>query len=217
MLLPFVSAVDSGRPTEVARTEVRGGRSTATMGGVRCRACPCTAEGTHHEEAQLLRSATIKERILTALTSIFKDGHFYLHIRTHHMNHNTAVGRIPSASCTFYLWGGGGAFPPPRVIGARLFSCGFIARSVHMPVAAKRGREDPSAVPARKKSAKGITISGGKPQPPRVIGYKRTNANVDISIRVEKRCFPAHSNVLAESCGFFKVRMPAASVPHVHG
>ena len=50
-----------------------------------------------------------------------------------------------------------------------------------------------------------IKINGGPVQPPRVIGYKRTNANVDIHVRVEKRSFPLHTKVLAAGSGFFQV------------
>ena len=45
------------------------------------------------------------------------------------------------------------------------------------------------------------TLTGGTAQPPRVIGYRRTGAHVDLSFRVEKRVFAAHSQVLAPCCG----------------
>ena len=77
-----------------------------------------------------------------------------------------------------------------------------------MVFGSKRARDDGSSTAGGnggKRAAKTIKISGGPVQPPRVIGYKRTNANVDICVRVEKRSFPLHTKVLAAGSGFFQV------------
>ena len=69
----------------------------------------------------------------------------------------------------------------------------------------KRARDGSAAekADAIKRAAGCITITGGTAQPPRVIGYKRTGANVDITMRVEGRSFSAHSKVLASGSSFF--------------
>lgn len=55
--------------------------------------------------------------------------------------------------------------------------------------------------PSKKPSSSGCTLSGGVPQPPRVIGYWRTGAHADLNFRVEKRSFATQSQVIAPCCG----------------
>ena len=57
--------------------------------------------------------------------------------------------------------------------------------------------------PKAKRQAVGVTLSGGVSQPPRVIGYRRTGAHVDLTVKVESRSFQAHSTVLSSTCDFF--------------
>lgn len=76
--------------------------------------------------------------------------------------------------------------------------------------AKKRARDEASVASSSKKVSTAITLKGGTAQPPRVIGYLRTNAHVDLYMRVEKRSFAAHSNVLAPASGFFQVQKTRA-------
>ena len=55
--------------------------------------------------------------------------------------------------------------------------------------------------PNKKPSSSGLTLTGGVPQPPRVIGYWRTGAHADLTFRVEKRSFATQSQVIAPCCG----------------
>ena len=77
--------------------------------------------------------------------------------------------------------------------------------------APKRERPDEGSVreashdnnPAPKRARATFTLRGGTAQPPRVIGYRRTGANVDVTLSVEGRRFSAHSKVLAACSGLF--------------
>ena len=62
-------------------------------------------------------------------------------------------------------------------------------------------RDGPSKKVAKPAS---VTFSGITPQPPRVIGYRRTNSGVDIAFRVAGKLFQAHSKVVAQHCTLFE-------------
>ena len=61
-----------------------------------------------------------------------------------------------------------------------------------------------SAAPSSKRSSTQIHLTGGTCQPPRVIGYRRTGAHVDVHVRFDKRTFQCHSAVLASSSPLFE-------------
>ena len=79
----------------------------------------------------------------------------------------------------------------------------------------------PSARGDTKRAAVAVALTGGVAQPPRVIGYRRTGANVDVTVKVESRCFQTHSKVLAASSEYFAkhatysatVELPTPSAP----
>ena len=86
---------------------------------------------------------------------------------------------------------------------------GDVLKSLNESQQPKRGRDEISTAGAaasgkKKPQQARCTISGGTAQPPRVIGYRRTGANVDLSFRVEKRSFATHSQVLGPCSGLVR-------------
>jgi hypothetical protein len=71
------------------------------------------------------------------------------------------------------------------------------------PLKRPRDAQASAQQPNGKRVASKICLTGGPAQPPRIIGYRRTGANVDVHVRVEGRLFEAHSKVLAASSAFF--------------
>ena len=60
-----------------------------------------------------------------------------------------------------------------------------------------------SRPPATKLPKHCVTFSGIAPEPPRIIGYRRTGTGIDIALRVQGKAFQAHASVLAKHCELF--------------